>query len=75
MPADVDYLEISQMTSSSFGFQASGEGKTRLPATSTVAITLQPVYSRRAIHDTFNLDKFASGELLISGANSNGGFL
>lgn len=75
MPADVDYIEVSQTYEGAGGFSSNKEGLTRLPVTSTLAISLQPVYSRRMVHDTFNLNKFASGELLLSGANSGGGFL
>jgi hypothetical protein len=79
MPGDVDYLEITPDTISGMRGQGTSESginaRTRLPVNSTVAITLQPVYSRKSVHETFNLDKFASGELLISGAYGNGGFI
>ena len=79
MPGDVDYLEISPQINNTSSSYTSGDAgvnvRTRLPVNSTLAITLQPVYSRKSIHETFNLDKFASGELLVSGAYGNGGFL
>lgn len=90
MPNDVDYVEVIQgwntINAGGGGTVTNGgitldknsvynKGPTRVPTSSTVAITLQPVYSRRAVHESFNLNKFASGELLISGASGNGGFI
>jgi hypothetical protein len=75
MPPDVDYVEISQSYLRQQEMVKSSVGKTRVPTTSTLAITLQPVYSRRMVHQSFNLDKFANGDLLISGAEGQGGFL
>ena len=46
---------------------------TRVPAVSTVSITLKPIYSRNNLHDRFNLDKFAAGQLIS--APGYGGFL
>ena len=46
---------------------------TRVPAVSTVSITLKPIYSRTNLHDRFNLDKFAAGQLIS--APGYGGFL
>ena len=40
---------------------------TRVPTNSQISITLQPVYSRKRIHEQFNLDQFASGSLLTGG--------
>jgi hypothetical protein len=62
MPQDCDYLEIPSV---------SGGGSTRLPTTSQVSVTLQPVYSRKTLHDKFSLDDFAAGKLV----KGNGGFL
>lgn len=44
---------------------------TRLPATSTLSITLRPVYSRKSLHEKFNLNDFAAGKLI----NGGGSFL
>jgi hypothetical protein len=44
---------------------------TRVPTSSQIALTVQPVYSRKAVHEKFNLDKFANGELLLG----SGGFI
>lgn len=62
MPQDCDYLEIPSV---------SGGGSTRLPTTSQISITLQPVYSRKTLHDKFSLDDFAAGKLV----KGNGGFI
>jgi len=48
---------------------------TRVPATSTISITLKPVYSRKNLHDRFNLDSFAAGRLLQDKDLGYGGFL
>jgi hypothetical protein len=62
MPQDCDYVEIPTV---------GGPGSTRLPTTSQVSVTLQPVYSRKTLHDKFNLDDFAAGKLI----KGNGGFI
>jgi hypothetical protein len=46
---------------------------TRVPAVSTISITLKPVYSRKNLHDNFNMNDFASGRLLQTA--TSGGFL
>jgi hypothetical protein len=46
---------------------------TRVPAVSTITITLKPVYSRKNLHDNFNMNDFASGRLLQTA--TSGGFL
>ena len=44
---------------------------TRLPTTSTVSVTLQPVYSRLSQSQRFSLQDFARGALINkSGSNS-----
>ena len=48
---------------------------TRVPTTSTITITLKPVYSRAGLHDRFDLNKFASGQLLQDRNKGYGGFL
>jgi hypothetical protein len=44
---------------------------TRVPTASTISVTLRPIYSRKNLHDRFNLDDFAQGKLI---ADKNGGF-
>jgi hypothetical protein len=84
MPAEVDYLEIRHSADelNPYGkVKTGGQSKsqiemltnaaTRVPTSSTMSITVQPVYSRKFIHENFNLDSFATGELLLT----RGGFL
>ena len=56
MPPDVDYVMID-----------GSEGPVRVPTLSSIAITLQPMYSRKHIYDNFSLEKFANGDLLNKG--------
>lgn len=46
---------------------------TRVPTASSVSVTLRPVYSRKNLHDRFNLNDFAQGKLI--GTKDFGGFL
>lgn len=69
MPNDVDYIEVP--VSNNFDMFSKTAPTTRLPTTSNISITLQPIYSRKNLHDKFNLDKYAAGELI----KGNGGFL
>ncbi len=48
---------------------------TRVPTSSTISITLRTVYSRKNLHDRFDLDKFAQGQLLADRDKGYGGFL
>lgn len=76
MPTDVDYLEIpySESTSAS---QSSGKPPgtsqliTRLPTSSQLTVTVQPVYSRSNVHNNMNLTDFSAGHLL----SGKGGFI
>lgn len=52
------------------GFQITTK-LTRLPTNSSVSITLRPVYSRKSLHEKFNLHDFSAGKLI----KGNGGFL
>lgn len=80
MPDNVDYLEIPSTTGTS---QSTGKnptpstGTTRLPTSSQIQVTLQPVYSRKNIYEKFTLSSFASGALLgsSSGSSNTSGFL
>lgn len=84
MPAEVDYLEVTyypkemnggRMVNSGGQYKSDTElvnaAATRVPTSSQIALTVQPVYSRKAVHEKFNLDKFANGELLLG----TGGFI
>jgi hypothetical protein len=63
MPADVDYIPL-------VGWYRG----TRVPTTSTISVTLQPVYSRRRIHNEFDLGAYAQG-LQAGNKRYTGGFL
>jgi len=60
MPSEVDYLEFKN-----------GPHIARLPTTSQISVTLQPVYSRKNIANNMTLTQFSQGNLL----KNNGGFL
>ena len=70
MPADVDYMDIPEPAATNKGynpqFQNYRLNSTRLPTTSTIALTLQPVYSRYAQSQGFSLSDFAAGALVNS---------
>lgn len=72
MGADVDYVQIPGIgttTKNSAGngaTAATGEGITRLPTSSQIQISLQPIYSRRSA-SKFDLENFAKGKLLDKG--------
>ena len=69
----------SMLQSSSTNTQTSSyqniTSKTRVPTTSTISITLKPIYSRKNLHNRFDLNKFAAGQLLRDSNNGFGGFL
>jgi hypothetical protein len=46
-----------------------------VPAVSTLAVTLKPIYSRKNLHERFDLNKFASGGLLADNDKGFGGFI
>lgn len=77
MPNDVDYVDFPVDTSLlAFINSNYTNGRlvniSRLPTTSTVTITLQPVYSRTNIHNNFTFTGFSQGNLL-GGAQSISG--
>lgn len=47
----------------------------RVPTSSSISVTLKPQYSRKNLHDRFDLTKFAAGELLRDKTGGFGGFL
>ena len=75
MGQDVDYINIpvtGQVIVNDDGSKGTvGDKFTRLPTISSLAVTLQPIYSRRSLADNFALDKFARGDLI----KGNGGFI
>lgn len=80
MPGEVDYVSIPVgATLNNTGLQLPTTvnlgGPVRLPTSSTVNITLQPVYSRQNIARNFTLDRFSRGALIQNGNSPIGGFL
>ena len=85
MPAEVDYVEIpySSSTNNPTAYyendgtsSTNSTGIVRLPTTSTLSVTVQPVYSRNNIHNNMSLTDFSQGRLLSNQGNGNrAGFL
>ena len=48
---------------------------TRVPTSSTISVTLRTSYSRKNLHDRFNLKEFGEGKLLQDKNKGYGGFL
>lgn len=72
MGPDVDYLEIPVPTSTTGKSKQSSPSSTgtptvRLPTASQLAVTVQPIFSRKNTHDKFDLSKFSRGGLLTNG--------
>ena len=72
MGADVDYVQIPGIGGNNADSSGKGntsntsEGTTRLPTSSQIQITLQPIYSRKTV-STFDLENFAKGKMLDKG--------
>jgi hypothetical protein len=66
MPADCDYMDIPEPGLAPYNPQMMHYrlNSTRLPTTSTISLTLQPVYSRLAQGQGFSLNDFAAGALV-----------
>jgi len=70
MPSDVDYMDIPEPAATNYGnsynpqFTAYRNNSTRLPTSSTISLTVQPVYSRLAQSQGFSLEDFARGALI-----------
>ena len=72
MPADVDYVKtpvgssLDNVVGNQINTNMAGRA-TMLPTMSTIAVTLQPIYSRRNVADNFTLEKFSAGALIDRG--------
>jgi len=68
MPADVDYMDIPEPAVTRTGYNPQVMNRrlnsTRLPTTSQITLSLQPVYSRLAQSQSFSLNDFARGALI-----------
>jgi len=71
MPSDVDYLEFKYIPLSAYegdgSVSAQAAQSARLPTTSQLTVTVQPIYSRKNIHNNMTLTGFAAGKLLNKG--------
>lgn len=74
MPADVDYITIpvgmnldqTNIVGQAFNLFGAAVPQ-RMPALSSISLTLQPVYSRSNIANNFTLESFAAGALIGNG--------
>lgn len=66
MPSEVDYMDIPEpgMIGYNPQLQNARLNSTRLPTSSTINITVQPIYSRVAQSQSFSLGDFANGALV-----------
>jgi len=73
MPQECDYLEIhySESTGNNAINSKTSQKTVRLPTTSTITLTVQPVYSRANVHNNMTLGEFSKGRLI----GGKGGFL
>jgi hypothetical protein len=70
MSGDVDYIQIP-VSAGGLPAVSTASGQTvRLPTSSQLQVTVQPVYSRKNVYNNFNLKDFAQGKLL----RGRGGF-
>lgn len=74
MPADCDYIDIPEpaVTRTNYPTNTSRRlNSTRMPTTSTLGLTMVPVYSRLAQSQSFSLNDFARGALINKSDSSN----
>ena len=68
MPGDCDYMDIPEPSATRTGYNPQFTNyrlnSTRLPTTSSMTLTMQPVYSRMAQSQAFSLNDFARGALI-----------
>ena len=68
MPADCDYMDIPEPGVTNQGYNPQyinyRLNSTRMPTSSTISLTLQPVYSRLAQSQAFSLNDLAKGALV-----------
>lgn len=80
MPAEVDYVPVpigAPLETILNNQLASGQTihPVRLPALSTISVTLQPVYSRENLYKNYSADKYNNGTLMRPRNSSGGGFI
>jgi len=81
LPDDTDYIEAfiedSRINDSKNKPESNKLGKllTRIPATVTMSVTVEPVYSRLKVAKEFSFNKFARGQLISGRGRGGGGFI
>jgi hypothetical protein len=70
--SDVETKRLAQKSGSSYGTKSD---ITMIPTTSSMSVTLQPIYSRKNIYYNSNLDEFAKGSLIGNSKTGKGGFI
>lgn len=87
LPSDTDYIEayVEESALQSDGFldqfvsfvqpNKLGKALTRIPATVTMSVTCEPVYSRLKVASEFNFTDFARGNLISGRGRGGGGFI
>jgi len=75
MPAEVDYMDIPEPAATLKGYNPQAINyrlnSTRMPTTSSMVLSLQPVYSRLAQSQGFSLTDFSKGALINPASSSN----
>jgi hypothetical protein len=76
MPQDCDYMDVPEPSVSLLNpglnpqFNNPILSSTRLPTTSSITLSMQPVYSRYSQSQVFSLNQFAAGALINNPAGS-----
>ena len=82
LPDDTDYIEAfiedartADQQPNTIQSNKLGKMLTRIPATVTMSVTCEPVYSRRKVAEEFSFREFARGHLISGRGRGNGGFI
>jgi hypothetical protein len=75
MPPEVDYMDIPEpgVTNTNYNPQTKAYrlSSTRMPTTSSITLSLQPVYSRASQSNGFSLTDFSAGALINAPGSAN----
>lgn len=81
LPSEIDYIEAfiedSRLFDTENIFESNKIGKTltRIPASITMSVSVEPVYSRLKVAEEFNFRDFARGNLIAGRGRGGGGFI
>jgi hypothetical protein len=81
LPGETDYIEAFIEnprifdTENLFESNKAGKELTRIPATVTMSVSVEPVYSRLKVAEEFNFKDFARGKLISGNGRGGGGFI